>query len=230
MFQLQRITSIPLFASLVVGCAASAPPPGESPAPASSTAAVAPAPPASATTPTPSAASAEPTTPAASSEPATPAAAPTEPAFYPLDILTARDTAFILDYKNSGANELAQQHCANEPVDPPNRKADCLKKERTKFLADVIQVKKKDNGPTVLVISRRVGTNLVQVFAAQVALTEVSKHTVRIEIQKGGKGQRTLFKGASVFEVNIPNGYSIELNDPEFGRLPYDAKIGFVTD
>ena len=43
-----------------------------------------------------------------------------------------------------------------------------------------------------------------------------------------GKGKRQLFKGLSRIEIGVPNEYSVEVQDPEFGHLVYDAKVGLV--
>jgi hypothetical protein len=43
------------------------------------------------------------------------------------------------------------------------------------------------------------------------------------------KGTRPLFRGKNEIVISVPNEYSLEFDDPEFGRLRYDAKIGLIT-
>ncbi len=46
---------------------------------------------------------------------------------------------------------------------------------------------------------------------------------------KGGeKGVRALFRNAGSAVITLPNEYSIEINDPTYGRLTYDAKVGLM--
>lgn len=46
---------------------------------------------------------------------------------------------------------------------------------------------------------------------------------------KGGeKGVRALFRNSSSAVITLPNEYSIEFDDPTYGKLRYDAKIGLM--
>lgn len=107
---------------------------------------------------------------------------------------------------------------------------ECMKQAREKFEADVLRFRRNGPGAIQLVISRRNGSAVKELSVTNVELKQMSGDTVRVEIKEGGLGQRPIMKDRSSFDVKIPNGYSIELEDPRFGRLPYIAKVGFVAN
>jgi hypothetical protein len=180
----------------------------------------------SAATPQPQAEGAS--TPAASNA-AEPPAPTAEPKLYPVDVLTGRETAFLVDYANSGAIEVANKNCSGKVEEDANKHAECLTKAREKFGADVLRFKKDDKGHVKLTIYRRSGSALMELYTANVELKEISTNNVKVEIKGGTSGQRPILRDRGNFEVKVPNGYSIELEDSVYGKLPYDAKVGLVA-
>jgi hypothetical protein len=151
----------------------------------------------------------------------------------PIEIMTARDAAFLIDYANSDAKERAQTTCAKQ-LDAEKVQA-CEEKARDAFQGDVIRFKrapddKKDWDKKVeLVIYKRSGSALREVSVGTVELSEEGPDGVRVKLGKQ-KGSRPLWRGQSSVVVKAPNDYSIEFDDPEYGHLRYDAKIGLVTN
>jgi len=109
-------------------------------------------------------------------------------------------------------------------------RADCMKQAREKFEADVLRFRRDGSGHIHLVISRRTGSAVKELSVTNVELRQTSGDTVRVEIKEAGLGQRPIMKDRNSFDVKIPNGYSIELEDARFGKLPYIAKVGFVAN
>jgi hypothetical protein len=151
----------------------------------------------------------------------------------PIDIMTARDAAFLIDYANSDAKERAKTACAKEA--DAERVQACEEKARDAFQGDVIRFKrgpddKKDWEKTVsLVIYKRNGSALREVSVGTVELSEDGADGVRVKLGKQ-KGARPLWRGQPSAVIKAPNDYTIEFDDPEYGHLRYDAKIGLVTD
>ena len=147
--------------------------------------------------------------------------------------MTARDAAFLIDYANSEAGERAKSACAKE-LDADKVRG-CEEKARDAFQGDVIRFKrgpddKKDWAKTVqLVIYKRNGSALHEVSVGTVELDEEGADGVRVKLGKQ-KGARPLWRGQSSALIKAPNDYSIEFDDPEYGHLRYDAKIGLVTE
>ncbi len=107
---------------------------------------------------------------------------------------------------------------------------ECLKQARDKFEADVLRFRRNGPGQIQLVISRRNGSAVKELSVTNVELEQVSGDTVRVKIKEAGLGQRPILRDRSSFDVRIPNGYSIELEDARFGKLLYIAKVGFVAN
>jgi hypothetical protein len=159
-------------------------------------------------------------------EPSTPA-----PKIFPVDVMTARETAFLLDYDHSSASEVAKKSCSGKTEEDEAKHAECLTKAHDKFGADVLRFKTGDNdkGPIKLSIYRRTNNALAERYTATVTLKEISPNLVKVEIKGGASGQRPILRDRGNFEVKVPNLYSIEIEDPTYGTLSYDAKVGLVA-
>jgi hypothetical protein len=152
----------------------------------------------------------------------------------PMEMITARDAAFLVDYANSEARQRSKESCEKTQKDPEKVGA-CLEKARDAFQPDVICFKRDHDNKNdwekkiQLVIYKRNGSALREVSTGMVQLAPEGDDGVRITLSKG-KGSRPLWRGAQSAVIKAPNDYSIELDDPELGHLRYDAKIGLVTD
>jgi len=216
---------------LAAGCGAPQPQPVAAPPAAPPPAPLpAPAPVVSAAPPASAAPAPEPTPP-----PAPAAETPPTRSQKPIDMLTARDAAFLVDYANSDVKQRAKDACDRETKGDPDKLGACLEKARDAFQADVIRFKrdqdnKRDWEKSVkLLIYKRNGSALREVAVGTVQLAEEGTDGVKVTIGKL-KGSRPLFRGQTNVVIRAPNEYSIEINDPDYGRLAYDAKIGIVTD
>jgi hypothetical protein len=132
----------------------------------------------------------------------------------------------LIDYANSGAKAKAQAKCEPKKEDPA-AKAACMDKARAAFLADVLVFKSDKKGHETLTIYKRSDSNLKEVFVAPVSLKEQGDNTVQVKF-KGGSGPRPLLKNSNSPTIKMPNDYTIEIDDPEYGTLRYEAKIGLV--
>lgn len=150
---------------------------------------------------------------------------------YPIAMITARDAAFLIDYSNSEVKQKAQQACETESAGDPEKKAACLTKARDKFLPDVLRFRKDSETQTSLLVYKRKGTALSELWVGLVSLSEPSPDSVKVTFLNKGKGYRPLWQGTKTdVVVQVPNEYSIELDDPNYGHLRYDAKIGLITE
>ncbi|HWP04675.1 MAG TPA: hypothetical protein VNN72_02985 [Polyangiaceae bacterium] len=213
---------------LAAGCGSTQPQPVAAPP-------AAPPPPAPPPPPTPVASATPAPAPEPTAAPAPVAETPPSRSQKPIDMLTARDAAFLLDYANSEVKQRAKDQCDRESKGDPDKLGACLEKARDAFQADVIRFKrdqdnKRDWEKSVkLFIYKRNGSALREVAVGTVQLAEEGTDGVKVTIGKL-KGSRPLFRNQTNVVIRAPNEYSIEINDPDYGRLAYDAKIGLVTD
>jgi hypothetical protein len=134
--------------------------------------------------------------------------------------------AYTLNYPVSGAKGKAEQKCSTKFPEPGDAKAACLEKERNKFTADVLVFEKDDNGQWVS-IYKRTGNALSQMSKSKVALGEDTTEKLSFKVEDD-KGWRSLFAGKKKFDVRMRDEYSIELDEPQYGNLVYEARIGMI--
>jgi hypothetical protein len=131
----------------------------------------------------------------------------------------------VINYGSSAPNEAAEKKCGSA-ADPKAKNA-CMQKERGEFVADVLQFKKDAKEKLWWITYRRKGSTLTELSRAEIQMTETA-NTVTVKIVGKDKKPHALFAGKNQFVVSVPNDYSIELDDPKFGKLVYDAKIDLV--
>jgi hypothetical protein len=187
--------------------AAPVPPPSE-PAPAAPIASAAPA--ASALVPPEAPPEPEPVTPIA-------------------DRIVASSIAFMIRYDDSAPKQAAIAACAKAGDDPEAR-ATCMEKERGRFVADVLRFHKDDKG-TSLTIYRRQGNALQEISRSAVDFGEQTPARATLKV-KSDKGTRPLFAGKREITVSASadSTSNIELDDPRFGKLIYEARVGLLND
>jgi len=182
------------------------------------------------------------TSPPPVSDPATPpvASAPPEPAApttetetthltrSPVDILTAPDTAFLIDWTGSAPIQTARASCAEKSGGDAAAQAKCLSDARDAFKADVIRFR-KDGSHWAWTVYKRAGNRLDEVASGRVTLTEASPSSVSVKFVTD-KGLRPLLKNKREAVLTVPNDYSFEIDDAEWGSLKYEAKIGLVAN
>jgi hypothetical protein len=147
----------------------------------------------------------------------------------PIAMLTARDAAFLVDYANSAAKQKAQAACETESKGDAEKQGACLTKAREKFQPDVLRFRRDSETKTSLIVYKRNGATLKEIWIGGVELSEPSDDTVKVKFVGSQKGARPLWRGKAEVTISVPNEYSIEVDDSEHGKLRYDAKIGLVT-
>lgn len=174
--------------------------------------------------------------PVASSEPtpppeaiaaiAAPAEASNRPSRSPLDVLTSTDTAFVINYASSAPVESARRTCGEKSAGDPEAQAQCLSDARAAFKADVIRFR-KDGSRWSWTVYKRDGNRLDEVTSGRVELSESSPSSVKVKFITD-KGMRPLFKNKREAVLTVPNDYSFEFDDADWGKLVYEAKVGLV--
>jgi hypothetical protein len=145
-----------------------------------------------------------------------------------LKSLIAPGLAFMVDYSLTEAFRAAAETCAYEHGEDEAKINDCRQRARESFTADVIRFMEDDDGQLRWAIYRRAGDDLVETHSSKIEFIDIGPSSLTMSILDARKGGRPLFKGESRVVIGMPNEYSIEIRDPEYGRLVYDAKVGLV--
>jgi hypothetical protein len=150
--------------------------------------------------------SAEPAEPA-SSEPAGPTGRS------PKEMLTVESTRFVLSFSSSDPGIKAQESCDSQHSNDPKKRNDCMKTARSTVKADVMQFVEGE-GRWVWTVSTQRGNTLTPLKKTNFTWGEETKNSVAIQPSKGDK-----------VVIGVPNNYSITIEDPQHGKLTYDAKL-----
>jgi hypothetical protein len=173
------------------------------------------------------------TAPEAPSSPPPEAPAPSvsapEPVVPLADRLVAASVAFMIRYDDSAPKQAADAACAKTSEDPEAH-VKCMEKERGKFVSDVLLFRKAGSALSLTVYKRQ-GNALQELSKSAIELTEQTPNRVKIKVTSD-KGTRPLFAGRKELAVTTPEDSSsnIELDDPRFGKLVYEARIGLVDE
>lgn len=219
-----------LAVGLLAHCASEPSPPPAAPSPEPVPAAPGPAPAPAPAPPAAETAAANEPAPERTEPPPAPepeATGPTRPAG---EVITEGDTDFLLDDSASALKEAVRQKCEAEVGEgaDPKALADCRQKAREKFTGDVLSFQASEAGSVTLVIYRRKGPRLDEVYRAAVVLKDQNPTTVLVT-PKGGKGARPFLYAQREFTVHVPDNYSLVIEDPTLGKLVYRAKVGLVA-
>jgi hypothetical protein len=146
----------------------------------------------------------------------------------PIEILTARDVAFQVDYANSAARHQAEADCTKEAKGDPSARSAGLEQARDKFQPDVLRFTKDAQGKWALVIYKLRGSDLSEVYLGSVDFADQTPDSVRLKLTGRERGRRPLFKSGKNL-IRVPNNYTVEIDDPGLGHLTYHAKVGLAA-
>ena len=143
-------------------------------------------------------------------------------------VLTTSGVVFVLDYDASDLKKSIEAKCARatEDEEDEEKHAGCLKKEREAFQADVLRFKQFDADELSWVIYKQQGDNLNEVYSADFEFKDQTATSVTVVVKGGGMGKRPIMRGKQEVPIEVPNTYSMVIQDPEYGRLPYNARYG----
>jgi hypothetical protein len=143
------------------------------------------------------------------------------------DTITQPTIAYMINYNESDPKDASDKICSKESHDDPRLHAKCMEKERTHFVADVLVFGKDDKGQ-LFTVFRRAGKTLKEVSKSRIELKDDKGNAITVNV-KSDKGSRPVFMGKKEFSVTAPSDATIQLDDPKFGKLTYDARIGLVN-
>jgi hypothetical protein len=135
--------------------------------------------------------------------------------------------SYMLNYGISPAKEKVTQACSKKAGEDAAALAACVEKERSKLVSDVLVFEKGDKGSTWR-IYKRAGSQLTEVAVAQVEVGADTAEKVELKI-KSETGSRQLFAGKKQVVILSESDSSIALDDPQLGKLVYEARVGLMN-
>jgi hypothetical protein len=145
----------------------------------------------------------------------------------PREIVTAEDTSFELNYTASEVGERDEKRCEEESGGDPKTNADCKREARKKVPTWVQRFVEKRKVWYWVTYERR-GKQLITLHKIPFEFGEDTANTVTIKPTGKDKGLAPFSPVPRKVVITIPNSYSIQMDDPKFGKLRYSAKIGLT--
>ncbi|HMJ55729.1 MAG TPA: hypothetical protein VK540_26825 [Polyangiaceae bacterium] len=211
------------------GCGGGTPPPAApEPAPQASAA------PAGSSDPATAQASDEPPK-SAPSEPAPAAKPPTQdimlekPTRPVRTILESQDMVYFVSYEESDVGKTGEANCAKESGGDPQKNSACMGKARQGVEGLGYRFKKKGEVTTCTML-RRQGNVLNTTHKFRYKYGDETETSVVIKMDGKDEGPNRWEKIPSEFKVELPNDYTLVIQDPKYGRLVYYAKSGIPGD
>ncbi len=146
----------------------------------------------------------------------------------PIELLTNSNATYMLNFNESEVGKVAKEECESAGGDRGEISA-CLQKARSKVPIESLRFVKKGAEYWWITLNRYKG-NLLKWHVIQFQVGEEKSDWVALRPIGKDKGIAPMARIPRKLEIDLPNDFSIVLNDPEFGRLTFDAKIGLFED
>jgi hypothetical protein len=146
-------------------------------------------------------------------------------------ILESGDTVYFISFEESDVGKTAEANCAKESGGDPQKNSACMGKARQNLEGHGYRFKKDPKGDvTTCTILRRQGNTLTRLHKFRYKYADETETSVVIKMDGKDDGPNKWEKIPSEFKVEIPNDYTMVLQDPKYGRLVYYAKSGIPGD
>jgi hypothetical protein len=146
------------------------------------------------------------------------------------DYITTPDAVFMYSFNESDAKEKAEKACGEKSKGNQAKQAACMTAAQKKFGADGYHFTQDDSGKwywEIVQVKSGVVHKLHRLPIEFGSETETS-----IEVKVVGKDEAKGAKGSVPSEVKfeVPNSYQIIQNDPDQGKIVFEAKLGLLGD
>ena len=146
----------------------------------------------------------------------------------PVQLLTNSNALYMFNFGESEVGKTAKEQCETDTADRSEVSA-CLQKARAKVPVESVRFVKKGDEYFWITFNRYKG-NLLKWHIIQFQVGEGKSDWVALKPLGKDKGIAPLARVPRTLEIELPNDFSIVLNDPELGKLTFDAKIGMMDD
>ena len=144
----------------------------------------------------------------------------------PMDLLTGNNVVYVFNFAGSAKGEAAKAQC--EGQGQPAEVRECVANERSKIPVESVRFVKDAHGQYWWVAYNRYKGNLLKWHRVQFLPGKADADTISLSLVGKDKGIAPMARVPASLKVELPNDYSIVINDPELGQMLYDAKIGLM--
>jgi hypothetical protein len=146
-------------------------------------------------------------------------------------ILESADTVYFVSYEESDVGKTAETNCGKESGGDPQKNSACMSKARQNVEGLGYRFKKNPKGEvTTCTILRRQGNTLVTLHKFKYKYGDETETSIVIKMDGKDDGPIKWEKVPPEFKLEVPNDYTMIVQDPKYGRLVYYAKAGIPGD
>jgi hypothetical protein len=141
------------------------------------------------------------------------------------------DTGFIFSFKDSEIGEKKEKACDKQAKDDPQKKAKCMAKARKQIIEEGLRFIKDDEGNWWWVVFGLKGGKHYAIHRIQVEKVEKETETsLTLKLTGRDHGRKPMRAVPSTLEIQVPNEYSIFMDDPVMGKKVYKLRVGMAPD
>ena len=146
----------------------------------------------------------------------------------PAELITGSNVVYVFNFKESAVGAAAQQACEQQAADDPRAVRECFDKARSQIPVESVRFVKDQSNQYWWVTYNRYKGNLLKWHRIQFVPGAETDSTLSLNLIGKDKGIAPLARLPRSLAINLPNDYSIIIQDPELGAMAYDAKIGLM--
>jgi hypothetical protein len=144
-------------------------------------------------------------------------------------ILESADTVYFVSYEESDVGKTGEANCAKESGGDPQKNSACMSKARQNVEGLGYRFKKKGEVTTCTIL-RRQGNSLNTLHKFRYKYGDETETTIVIKMDGKDDGPIKWEKIPAEIKIEVPNDYTMVLQDPKYGRMVYYAKAGIPGD
>jgi hypothetical protein len=142
----------------------------------------------------------------------------------PMELITNPTALFVFNFSESDMGIAAKEKCEAAGGER-SEIVTCLQKVRDKVPVESVRFVKKNGEYWWLTFNRYKG-NLLKWHVIQFQVGQEQDDRVTLKPMGKDKGIAPMARIPRSLEIELPNDYSIVLNDKEFGKMSFDTKFG----
>jgi hypothetical protein len=144
----------------------------------------------------------------------------------PAELITGPNLVYVFNFKESPVGIAAKEKCEEQFGGDRAAFGACLEKARSKVPVELVRFIKEPSGAHWYVTYNRYKGNLLKWHRVQFQPGKESDDRLTINLIGKDMGIAPMAKVPAHLEIELPNDYSIVVNDPDIGPMMYDAKVG----
>lgn len=147
------------------------------------------------------------------------------------DYITAEDAVFMYAFNASDAKEKAEKTCGEKSKGDSAKQAACMTAAQKKLGIDGYHFVKDEAGDKWYWEIVKVKNNVVHnLHKYPIEFADETENAITVKVVGKDEVKGAAGKPPSEVKFEVPNGYQIIQNDPDQGKIVFEAKLGLLGD